>query len=432
MKTLFCKAFITSWSRNRFCSIYAFLFINLMLIASQEAMALTKPIQQSPANNAVITSGSVTFSWTHPYTDKYEVKIKTGGGTLKYASGKISSKSITVNLANVPLTYGSTYKWYVVVYANGQEDSSADSWFTYKPTGRVDLNSGVDISPGSVMVGQNFTASFKLKEFMGGAKTFEYVELWIQNSSGNDLYAAQRWNNVSFSPNEVKSYTATTYLNSGRTAGTYRAIVKGKIAGDTPFNFGVVSGSGASNPRTFTALVDDHVNSCTGATAVAVNTSKTGNIESAGDYDYFKIQVPSAGTLKVYSTGSTDTYGYLKNASCADISGGSNDNQSSTNKNFLISKSVTTGTYYVAVRHYSATDSGGYVFNVSFTASTPSNDRFTWPVDPLNPTNGHANSGGLNQCKNNLLCFWISNITENTTNDWYDAWLTDKTPRRLL
>jgi hypothetical protein len=241
----------------------------LLLCVSQNVQALTKPTLQSPANNAQITTSSITFSWSHPYNDKYEVKIKSSGGTLQYASGKISSKSKTVNLSSIPLTSGSTYKWYVVVYANGQEISSSDSWFTYKSavsapvvqqkpvvSGRVDLSGGVNVSPSSVTVGQNFTVSFNLKEFQGGTKTLEYVQLWIQNSAGGDLYTAQQWSKVSFAANQQRSFSATTSLNSaqGRSAGTYRAVVRGKVAGEAPFNFGVVSGSGGINPRTFTAV----------------------------------------------------------------------------------------------------------------------------------------------------------------------------------
>jgi surface antigen len=228
----------------------------LLLSVPQNALALTKPTLQSPANNSQITTPSVTFSWSHPYNDQYEVKIKTSGGTLKYASGKTSSKSKTVNLSSIPLTYGSTYIWYVVVYASGQEISSTDSSFTYKFAGRVDLSGGVNVSPSSVTIGQNFTVSFSLKEFQGGPKTFEYVQLWIQNSSGGDLYTAQQWSNVAFAANQQRTFSATANLNpaQGRSAGTYRAIVRGQVAGEAPFNFGVVSGIGAVTPKTFTAV----------------------------------------------------------------------------------------------------------------------------------------------------------------------------------
>ena len=100
---------------KQWCGMLAWMWLICLLIVSQDALALTKPTLLSPANNAEITTASLTFSWSHPYNDQYELKIKTGGGTLKYASGKISSKSKTVNLSSIPLTYGSTYKWYVVV-----------------------------------------------------------------------------------------------------------------------------------------------------------------------------------------------------------------------------------------------------------------------------------------------------------------------------
>jgi len=444
------------------------------LIISPDASALTKPTLLSPANNAEITTKTVTFSWSHPYNDQYELKIRTSGGTLKYASGKISSKSITVDLSSIPLTHGNTYKWYVVVYALGQEDSSEDRWFTYNFRGWVDVNSGVSVSPATVTAGQNFTVAFSLKEYHGGTTAFEYVELWVQNSGGSDLYRAQRWDNVSFSANQQRSFSAITYLDpaQGRGAGTYRAIVRGKVAGENPFNFGVVPGSGAVNPKTFTAVApdttkpvvssfgvtpssvslggsfsisytvsdaggsglkqvelwrandsggspsgwaqistralsgngpttgsfsntpsavgtywyglhvvdnagnwspepsprkvtvvaDDHGNSCNTATAVNVNSSKAGTINRAGDWDYFRIQVPSSGTLTVYTTGSTDTYGFLKNSSCVDIT--SNDNYKGAN--FRIFRYVAAGTYYVAVRHYSSTGTGSYTLNVSF------------------------------------------------------------------
>ena len=129
------------------------------------------------------------------------------------------------------------------------------SFTAINPEGRVDVSGGVTV-PDPVTVGQNFNVSFNLKEYQGGYKAFEYVELWIQNGSGQDLYTAQRWENETFSPNQEKSYQATTFLDPayGREPGAYRAIVRCKIAGGDPFNFGVVSGSGAMNPRSFTAI----------------------------------------------------------------------------------------------------------------------------------------------------------------------------------
>jgi YD repeat-containing protein len=327
---------------------------------------ITKPTLDSPSDNVNITSTSTTFNWSHKYTtDQYELKIKNQSGEFVYTSGKISSQSKTVDLSGIPLIYGSTYKWYVVVYANGLEDSSVDRYFTYKSdsivpivgnftidttslklgdkftfnysvsdsggsnlqkaelwrstdgdnfspvsgkvnshsgtsatgvftdspasagtywygmhvidnagnvgfetttqkkqvsvigvtSGRVDVSEGVTVTPSPVTLGQNFTVSFRLKEFLGSSKALEYVEIWIQNNSGSDLYMVKRWDSVFFYANQEKTFSATTYLDPahGRGVGNYQARVRAKVAGETPFNFGVVSGSGGVNPTSFSA-----------------------------------------------------------------------------------------------------------------------------------------------------------------------------------
>ena len=127
-------------------------------------------------------------------------------------------------------------------------------------SGRVDVNGGVTVSPATVTIDEYFDVSFSLKEYQGESKTLEYVELWMQDGNGQDLWKVHRWDTsdrVSFSPYEQKNYTVTTSLSStyGRQPGTYRLIVRGNFtAGTDPFNFGVVSGSGASNPRIFSAV----------------------------------------------------------------------------------------------------------------------------------------------------------------------------------
>ena len=127
-------------------------------------------------------------------------------------------------------------------------------------SGRVDVNGGVTVSPATVTIDEYFDVSFSLKEYQGESKTLEYVELWMQDGNGQDLWRVHRWDTsdrVSFSPYEQKNYTVTTSLSSayGRQPGTYRLIVRGNFtAGTDPFNFGVVSGSGASNPRIFSAV----------------------------------------------------------------------------------------------------------------------------------------------------------------------------------
>ena len=94
------------------------------------------------------------------------------------------------------------------------------------------------------------------------------------------------------------------------------------------------------------------------------------SISPAGDSDVYRIEVINSGTLTVYSSGTTDTYGYLLNDQGEQII---SDDDGGNGYNFSISYSVNQGTYYVKIRHYSETETGNYDIDSSFTASANAN-----------------------------------------------------------
>lgn len=114
------------------------------------------------------------------------------------------------------------------------------------------------------------------------------------------------------------------------------------------------------------AAADDHGNSCASATALSLNTVRGGQIEVPGDQDYFRIQIPAAGRIRVFTTGSTDTFGNLRDSSCLIIAG---DDDRGEGRNFLIEGTILAGTYYISVRHYSASSTGAYTLHVEFEQS---------------------------------------------------------------
>ncbi|MCB4746518.1 MAG: pre-peptidase C-terminal domain-containing protein, partial [Sulfurovum sp.] len=134
-------------------------------------------------------------------------------------------------------------------------------------------------------------------------------------------------------------------------AGTYYVRVSASSSG----NYGLV----------YHVTADDHGDDKSTATSITPTSTTPGNIETAGDEDWFKIVIPSGstGTLVVETTGSTDTNGILYNASGAELK--TNDNNGSGN-NFKISQTVTAGTYYVKVKHSSATGTGNYNLATKF------------------------------------------------------------------
>ncbi len=151
------------------------------------------------------------------------------------------------------------------------------------------------------------------------------------------------------------------------TAGTYYIKVRAYSSSRTG-NYQFIS-SFASSGGGGSSSSDDHGNSTSSATRVNTSSTTTGSIERGGDYDYFRIDIPSSGTLTVNSTGSFDTYGYLLNSSGATIE---RDDDDGSSTNFRISRPVTQGTYYVKVRGYSSRRTGSYSF-VSFFRGNSSN-----------------------------------------------------------
>ncbi len=107
---------------------------------------------------------------------------------------------------------------------------------------------------------------------------------------------------------------------------------------------------------------DDHGNNRSMATQVLPNSTTNGQISPARDNDYFRVEVSGSGTLTVETSGSTDTVGELQDSSGNAIA---SDDDSGSNANFRISRSVSSGTYYINVRGYGST-TGSYTLSVSF------------------------------------------------------------------
>ena len=107
---------------------------------------------------------------------------------------------------------------------------------------------------------------------------------------------------------------------------------------------------------------DDHGDSPSAATALAVGSSRSGQIEPGGDVDYFRVQVTASGDLTVHTTGSLDTKGQLE-----DSAGGvlASDDDGGDGYNFRIAHTVRAGTYYIKVEGYNASTTGGYTIHAS-------------------------------------------------------------------
>ena len=105
---------------------------------------------------------------------------------------------------------------------------------------------------------------------------------------------------------------------------------------------------------------DDHADTRSGATALALGGAEAGEIKVCGDEDYFRVVVTQSGTLRTYTLGSLDTTGDLQAANGDSLA--SDDNSGGQN-NFRIELFVNPGTYYIRVGGYEA-NTGSYTLYV--------------------------------------------------------------------
>ena len=138
---------------------------------------------------------------------------------------------------------------------------------------------------------------------------------------------------------------------------------------------------------------DDHGNDIAHATTINANSSVNGAIESLSDNDYFKLVSPGAGTLTVFTTGSTDMYGYLLNSGGGTIT----EDNNSLGNNFKIFQLVSGLTYYIRVKHASTTGMGDYLLHTNFSADDHGNDTGTATLVSTNTAvSGYLETSGDN------------------------------------
>ncbi len=122
----------------------------------------------------------------------------------------------------------------------------------------------------------------------------------------------------------------------------------------------IIAAKSASGETT----LDDHGNTTDTATTVELNRYISGNLETEGDIDYFRFSLRDEGTTTISTTGGTDTLGTLRNNLGNFVT---SDDDSGSGENFLITRELNPGTYYIAVSHFSNEETGKYSLRVNFT-----------------------------------------------------------------
>ena len=216
------------------------------------------------------------------------------------------------------------------------------------------------VSDSTLTPGQSFT----LRATVRNRGTGQSAETTLRYYRSSDA-------TISTSDTEVGT-DLVSGLSTSRTSPESIRLTAPSSAGTYYFGACVASVSGESNTDNNCSagvrvtVSDDHSNTRSGATSLSLGGSRSGRIETGGDVDYFRVQVSSSGTLTVYTTGNTDTYGTLQSSSGSTLA--TNDDGGS-GTNFSIARSVSAGTYYIAVRGYSSSETGSYTVHASFQSS---------------------------------------------------------------
>ncbi len=226
----------------------------------------------------------------------------------------------------------------------------------------------VAVLTGDPNPGQNTSYSYTVNAFSSSlGHTLEYSFNWGDGTAAS-AYSTSRTASHSWSSTGQKWIVVTARCQ------THTAVT----ANNSPGNYVIVQGG------------DDHGDSIATATSVGTTSTTSGRINTAGDNDYFRVQVGSSGRLTVYTAGSTDTFGYL-----LDSNGNTLDSKDDViGLNFQIERDVSPGTYYVRVRHYSSTATGDYVLEVRFTGAL---------TDDHGNSTGAATSVGINSTTGGVI-----------------------------
>ena len=276
------------------------------------------------------------------------------------------------------------------------------------------------VSDNTLTPGQSFTLQATVRNRGMGQSTATTLR-YYQSSNAT----------ISTSDTEVGTDSVSGLSASG-TGSESISLTAPSSAGTYYYGACVASVSGESNTDNNCSegvrvtVEDDHSNTRSDATSLSLGGSRSGRIEAGGDVDYFRVQVSRSGILTVYTTGNTDTYGTLQNSFGSTLA--TNDDGGSI-PNFNIERSVSAGTYYIAVRGYDSSATGSYTVHAVHAVVSSTAGAFHIDLVFPNDSDFTSSQKALFQ---QAATHWMSIITEDlpdidfSTNpvNQYSEWLS--------
>ena len=132
----------------------------------------------------------------------------------------------------------------------------------------------------------------------------------------------------------------------------------------------------------------DHGNDESNATIVALNSTVDGNLESTSDTDVFRFETRATGTLRIYTSGGTNTHGRLRSS---DSSVDQSNEDGGTDSNFLISVEAEASVFYVHVGG-SEDDTGTYRLHIEYEQQQVEEPEEEEPEEEPTPVDDHGDT----------------------------------------
>ena len=172
-------------------------------------------------------------------------------------------------------------------------------------SGYASVSQGITISPSPLISGNNFTASFTLKETKGTSITFESIICAILKSDNTFLRDMEIKGPITIAANGTYTYSSTLQWLSTAAVGSYTAVARGKVTGGDWFDFSVNGGTSpkgfqVTSPPTPGSLTLSLTPNCSGTTSqIILNWTASTNVAT---YDIYRD-----GVLYPAGTGLTGT-----------------------------------------------------------------------------------------------------------------------------
>ena len=159
--------------------------------------------------------------------------------------------------------------------------------------------------------------------------------------------------------------TSWTVLDEVWTSGSLSAVVSG-LEESTEYAVQVRAVNSVGDGEWSGAVAQttaDHGNTRTTATPLALGDDLPGTIDPPTDVDYFSFTIDATTDVWLYTTGDTDTRGYLYNSSGTELAENNDSGNPNNHLTFEIRAMLNPGTYHVSVQTFEQSSSGSYTLH---------------------------------------------------------------------